>query len=79
MAIYNDGGVRKATPNSRTAARRSALKRQCPKCGRKSALVHISEPEFFGPACRWDDCGYRNMHERSATASAEPSGEDGAS
>lgn len=64
MATYQDGGRRRATPNSVTAAKRSAEKRRCPKCERKSALVFISEETRFGSACRWDDCAYTNMHER---------------
>lgn len=42
MATYQSGNVRKATSNSVKAAERSAKSRQCPKCGRKSALKHYS-------------------------------------
>ena len=45
---------------------RSAEKRRCPKCGRKSALVRVDyevDP-FIRAYCRWDDCGYAK--ERSA-------------
>lgn len=64
MATYQSGGVRRSTPNSRTAASSSAKKRQCPRCQRKSALVFISEDVHFGFACRWPDCGYANLTER---------------
>jgi Zn ribbon nucleic-acid-binding protein len=61
MATYQDGGVRRATPNSVTAAKRSAKSRQCPKCNRKSALVFYSDDLMFGHGCRWADCGYERM------------------
>jgi len=64
MATYLNGSVNSATPNSRKAAARSAENRQCPKCERKSALRHVSEPEWFGSACRWQDCGYVRRIER---------------
>lgn len=67
MATYKDGNVHRATPNTVTAARRSAENRRCPKCGRKSALVHLSEPTQFGRACRWDDCDYASMTQRDGT------------
>jgi len=43
--------------------KRSAASRQCPKCGRKSAMVRIKPEdrydEFVPYAyCRWEDCGY---------------------
>jgi len=61
VATYQSGNVRKVTQNSRTAARNSAASRQCPKCGRKSALRHYSDDLMFGTACRWEDCGYERM------------------
>lgn len=61
MATFLSGSVRKATANSVTAARNSAAKRQCPKCGRKSALIRYSDELMFGTACRWPDCGYEAM------------------
>ena len=61
MATYQSGGVRRATANSVKAAERSAASRQCPKCGRKSALRHHSDDFSFGTACRWPDCGYENL------------------
>ena len=51
MATYQDGSVRKATPNSVTAARRSATNRQCPECGRKSALVRVTDIRMT--VCKW--------------------------
>lgn len=51
MATFLSGSVRKATANTVTAMRRSAETRQCPECGRKSALIHDSE--YRQTACRW--------------------------
>lgn len=67
MATYQSGGVRKATPNSVAAARRSAESRKCPKCGRKSALVFYSDEVMFGRTCRWQDCDYSHMNMRDET------------
>lgn len=53
MATYRDGNVRKATPNSVTAAKNSAERRRCPKCRRKSAVVHSAEMRMT--YCRWSD------------------------
>lgn len=61
MATYLDGNVRKATANTVAAQQRSAQRRQCPKCGRKSALVRFSDDEAFGRYCRWDDCDYEDV------------------
>lgn len=52
MATYQDGNVRKATANTVTAMRRSAERRRCPECGRKSALVAL---DGGGTACRYND------------------------
>lgn len=57
MATYNDGNVRKATANTVTAMRRSAERRQCPECGRKSAMVRTDDGRF----CRW--CGKGKLDE----------------
>lgn len=51
MATYLDGNVRKATANTVKAMTRSAERRQCPKCGRKSALVR--DTEMRATYCRW--------------------------
>jgi hypothetical protein len=48
------------------AARRSAERRKCPKCERKSALRSVSNDFAFGTACRWSDCGYENLTARDA-------------
>jgi len=56
MATYLDGNVRKATPNTVAAMRRSAASRQCPKCKRKSALKFVSDADGFGSICRWEGC-----------------------
>lgn len=47
--------------NTAAAQSRSAAKRQCPACGRKSALAWHSDPEMFGWACRWQDCRHETM------------------
>lgn len=51
MSTYTNGNVSSATANSKKAARRSAESRQCPKCGRKSALVRDAEQR--ATYCRW--------------------------
>jgi ssDNA-binding Zn-finger/Zn-ribbon topoisomerase 1 len=65
MTTYQNGGVRSATPNSRKAARRSAANRQCPRCGRKSALKHDHQHGTSSTTCRWDDCGYAVVREHT--------------
>ena len=52
MATFQDGNRRKATANTVTAMKRSAERRQCPKCERKSAIVRFDTGER---ACRWCD------------------------
>lgn len=61
MATYQDGGVRRATANTVTAMRRSAERRRCPKCGRKSALTFHSDEVMRGTYCRWGDCDYESF------------------
>lgn len=56
MATRLDGNVRKATPNTVTAMRRSAEMRRCPKCKRGSALVHVGDQDILS-ACRWAEQG----------------------
>lgn len=51
MATYLDGNVRKATPNTVTAMKRSAENRRCPMCQRKSALVR--DADLRATYCRW--------------------------
>ena len=50
--------------NVAAAQVRSAAKRQCPACGRKSALRWHSDEEMFGWACRWQDCRHEIMTRR---------------
>jgi hypothetical protein len=40
------------------AMRRSAERRRCPQCDRKSAMVRVESDPFISSYCRWDDCGY---------------------
>jgi ribosomal protein S27AE len=61
MATFLSGNVRKATANTVTAMTRSAASRQCPKCGRKSALKFHTDDAMYGRYCRWQDCGYEAM------------------
>jgi len=58
MATRQNGGRTVATANTVTAMKNSATKRQCPKCGRKSALAFYSDEFSCGSACRW--CDYTN-------------------
>ena len=77
MATYRDGNVRRATPNSVKAARRSAESRKCPQCQRKSAMKFHSDDFGFGSTCRW--CGHSNyqMRDFSDPAPTTPNKEDG--
>lgn len=52
MATYLDGSRRRATANTVTAMERSAASRQCPSCGRKSAIVRDAENRVT--YCRWN-------------------------
>lgn len=53
--------VHGASDQATAAATRSAARRQCPKCGRKSALVRVSDDTATAQACRWLDCGYTRI------------------
>lgn len=53
MATYVDGGRRKATANTVTAMRRSAERRTCTHCLRKSALTRYHGDYFSVDYCRW--------------------------
>lgn len=64
MATYQDGNVRRATPNTVKAMKRSAESRKCPKCGRKSALTFVQDELLYGSVCRWNQCGYERLKER---------------
>lgn len=67
MATYLDGNVRKATANTVKAMQRSAETRQCPACGRKSALRRFSDDLMYGVSCRW--CDYEDFTMRPWEAS----------
>lgn len=74
MATYRDGNVHKATPNTVTAMKRSAESRQCPKCGRKSALIRYSDDFMYGVTCRWKiegKCDYEKFTFRDADGDAQ--------
>lgn len=71
MATRVSGGVTKATDNTVTAMRNSAERRQCPDCGRKSALVRFSDDLAHGQQCRWPDCGYWFAFDRETGAKSE--------
>ncbi len=53
MATYLDGNVRRATANTVTAMKNSAVSRQCPKCGRKSAVKRYTDYPWVTIYCRW--------------------------
>lgn len=55
MATYLSGNVRKATQNTVTSMKRSADRRKCPTCERKSALVREVTDGAVVTACRWCD------------------------
>ncbi len=48
----------------RSAQKRSAEHRRCPKCDRKSAIVrHVDEGFGVARWCRWADCDYETFYE----------------
>lgn len=60
---------------SRTAlaAAASAVRRQCPKCCRKSSLIRFANDTGTGARCRWNNCDYvdavhRDTGDRSTTS-----------
>lgn len=64
---YYTGPSGKRTSAFRAAMSRSAEKRRCPACGRKSALVRLPYDPDRGllavTYCRWEDCDYERHHE----------------
>jgi ribosomal protein S14 len=56
MSQYRDAAGRHDSSAQTAAKIRSAERRRCPKCGRKSALVRIENDYGHGRVCRWDDC-----------------------
>lgn len=59
MSSWQNADTRRLRVASLSAAMsRSAESRQCPKCGRKSALKFVSDEMGFGRYCRWNDCDY---------------------
>lgn len=74
MATFQDGGRRRATTNTVKAMERSAAARQCPKCGRKSALSRVSDEWQFGHYCRW--CGYENITQRIDVDDPQPTDQE---
>jgi len=59
QARLNDSHRRRSDAFAHAMAR-SAERRQCPKCQRKSAVVRLSrdEDDFISAYCRWEDCGW---------------------
>lgn len=52
------------------AMTRSAERRRCPKCNRKSAILKVtpwelpvSDTAYVSAYCRWDDCDYARIRE----------------
>jgi hypothetical protein len=58
--------IRGRSANFSAAMTRSAEKRRCPKCQRKSALVRLPADYDRGflamTYCRWEDCAYERHH-----------------
>lgn len=50
--------------NIAAAQKLSAESRQCPSCGRKSALSYYRDEMFLGTYCRWADCNYTTVRLR---------------
>lgn len=64
MATFLDGNRRRATANTKAAMVSSAEARQCPICGRKSALSKTETPDGLHRVirCRWVTlCGYSRV------------------
>lgn len=51
--------------NFREAMRNSAERRRCPKCERKSALVRVPDDTGSVTYCRWNDCDYERVYDRT--------------
>ncbi len=76
MATFQNGGRTQATANTVTAMKRSAERRQCPNCGRKSALV--SDVEWRQTVCRWGvegKCDYVRLWDTHPQGETETSNE----
>lgn len=71
MATYQDGNVRRATPNTVTSMKRSAENRRCPACGRKSALKRVPDEMGSVTYCRWDGCRYERVFDRDSMTFSE--------
>jgi hypothetical protein len=54
-----------ASNQALAAAVRSAERRRCPKCGRKSALKSVNDETISGRYCRWEDCDYQDIKIRN--------------
>lgn len=61
-----DAAGRYDTANQRAAKVRSAERRKCPACDRKSAMVRVEPPDAVSEYCRW--CG----HERKRASTLMP-------
>ena len=67
FASKYEGGVDRWKTNLQAAMQRDALERQCPACGRKSALRRVripSEPTIL--VCRWTDCRWEGTYKERA-------------
>lgn len=72
FASRYEGGINRWKSNLQTAMQRDAHRRQCPTCGRKSALRRIQLPgEQAIWVCRWTDCRWEGTAEDRATLIAK--------
>lgn len=65
------GKSRGDTANQQSAKRNQAMTRQCPECGRKSALKFMSDDFQYGSYCRYDGCGYERITVRVSVGTQE--------
>ena len=72
VASRHEGGINRWKNNLQNAMRRDAERRQCPACGRKSALRRIQLPGQPGIwVCRWTDCQWEGTGEDRAALAAK--------
>jgi ribosomal protein L37AE/L43A len=55
MQPSNSDKTRRHRLATSVAMKKDAAQRQCPKCGRKSALKRMDDGDLFIVSCRWCD------------------------
>lgn len=74
MTTHKQAFSSRPTANNAAAQARSAERRQCPECGRKSAIVtereHTGDELLIHRACRW--CDFVETKRINLTGAANP-------